>query len=223
LKPILFDDSSHASDADVKARLTKFLGDDLSRRVWIEEPVSDDLSLDFFGADVIGPGSAFLRLESKRTLRLKNLEQLIISLSSHSILGGGLSGAQALALAFDEHDQAGNNVIARWNHEFPGGADNPVIGEFEAHGTSLRDLGHAGQVRTTKSNAEGHRMSNLIWQPLSRQNGGCLGECLVFTKARGVGILGLPYLILNSVTAAGQFRATAPPQDKSNHLKKSLS
>jgi hypothetical protein len=137
LKAILLDDALHAAGADGEAGLAELLGDDVGRGVGVEEAVADDLAFGLVGADGVGLGAALLHQEGRGPSLLETVEHLIIPLSGEAVLAGGLEGAEALALALDEHDQARGDLVAGWDDQFAGRSDDAAVGEFESHGAGL--------------------------------------------------------------------------------------
>jgi hypothetical protein len=67
------------------------------------------------------------------------LEQLKISLFAEAQLVGGHGGTEPLALAFDEHSEAGDDEIIRKDRELSGGADDAMGRQVELHGSVLRE------------------------------------------------------------------------------------
>jgi hypothetical protein len=109
LKAVLLDDADDTPNADLEAGLAEFLRDDVNRGIGIEEAVTDDLSNDLVGADVVVFGAGLVALESRASMFTIEFEQLKISLLAELELVGGLGGAEPFALAFDEHGQPGDD------------------------------------------------------------------------------------------------------------------
>jgi hypothetical protein len=105
LKAIFFHDALDTAGADGEAGLAELLSDDVDRGVGIEEAVTNDLSFDLVGPDIVGLGPAFLTLEGEDAPLLEVHEYLIIPLSSNPILLGRLGPAQSFALSLQEHEQ----------------------------------------------------------------------------------------------------------------------
>src|SRR3954451_12513638 len=124
LKAVLLDHAFHAAGADGEPGLAELLGDDVDRRVGIEEAVANDLSFDLVGADGVGLGPAFLSLEGRGPLFPKECKQLIITLPGEAVLGGGLAGADPFALTFEEHEQTRCDFVVLRDEEFTGGSDD---------------------------------------------------------------------------------------------------
>ena len=61
-------------------------------------------------------------------------EQLKISLFAEAEFFGCLGGTDPLALAFDEHGEAGNDEVIRKNGELSGGAEDAEGRKVELHG-----------------------------------------------------------------------------------------
>jgi len=67
--------------------------------------MADDLAHDFLGAAVVRLGPPLPVLQSLTAALAEEFKQLIVTLPAVTVLLGGLSGAQALALAVDQHDE----------------------------------------------------------------------------------------------------------------------
>ena len=65
-------------------------------------------------------------------------EQLEIALFAEAELLSGLGGSNALALAFDEHGEAGDDEVIGENRELSGGAEDAMSRQVEVHGSVLR-------------------------------------------------------------------------------------
>jgi hypothetical protein len=142
LKTVLLDDADDTPNADWEAGLAELLRDDLDCGVRIEEAVADDLANDLVGTDRVAFGARLARLESCDPMFTIEFKQLKISLFAEAKLLGGLGGAEAFALAFDEHDQAGDDEVIGANGKLTGRADDAVGRQVELHGLVLQ--GKAG-------------------------------------------------------------------------------
>jgi hypothetical protein len=147
LQAILLDDTIHTPGADLEPGLAKLLGDDVDRGVGVEEAVADDLAFDLVGTDIVVFGTGFVALQSRASMLTIEFEQLKISLFAEAELVGGLSGAEPFALAFDEHDEAGDDEVVRENGKLSRGADDTVIRKVEVHGSVLRERAGCGEAR----------------------------------------------------------------------------
>ena len=83
----------------------EFLGDDGGGGFRIQKAVADDLTDQFVGTAVIGFGTAGQVLETEGSLLQVTRFDLEVALFGVVVLAGGGGGAQAGALAFDEHGQ----------------------------------------------------------------------------------------------------------------------
>jgi hypothetical protein len=137
LKPILLDDAFDAPSADGEACLAELLSDDVGRGIEIQEAVTDDLSFEFLGADIVGLRSSLLAREGLGSVFSKYFKQLIISLSSESQLLSGQSRSDPFAFSFDEHDQSRGDEVMGRDHQFAGRPDDVALGDFEFHGGDL--------------------------------------------------------------------------------------
>ena len=140
MKAELLDDPCNAAGTDGKARLPEFLGDDLSGGVGVEKTVTDDLALDFIGPNVVGLGPAFLSLKSQRTLLLKEIEHLIITLPGQAVpLSRG--GGTEFAFSLNKHEQTWGDLVDCWHDELAARADDPMVRQIECHGRFLQPRG----------------------------------------------------------------------------------
>jgi len=104
-------DALNASNAEGKAALTEFLGDDLGGDVGIEMAVADDLADDFGGAAVVGLGSALGAEEGAGAALGEGVEDLIIAPPGKAVLAGGGGCAEPLALALVDHGEFANDFV----------------------------------------------------------------------------------------------------------------
>ena len=139
MKAVLLDDADDTTSADREAGLAELLRDDVGRGVWIEEAVTDDLTNDFVGADMVAFGAGLVPLESSTSMFTIEFEQLKISLLAEIELLGSLGGTEAFALALNQHGQAGDDEVICKNRELSGGADNAVGRHVELHVQVLRE------------------------------------------------------------------------------------
>lgn len=91
------------------------------------------LSLDFRSAAIVPFRSARLVVERDGPLLLVGMEQLEIALLGVALLTGGVGGAQALALAFDEHGELPGELILIDERQGSLLADELVGGGIEVH------------------------------------------------------------------------------------------
>jgi hypothetical protein len=133
LRTVLLDDAFDAAGTDLEAGLTELLGDDVGRGIGIEEAVTDDLAFDLVGADMVGFGSAFLRLEGQDTILLKSFKELIIPLSCQAVLLGGVGDAEFAAFSLDEHEQPWGDLVALGDEELSSGSGDAAIRKDEVH------------------------------------------------------------------------------------------
>ena len=118
MKAELFHDAIDAAGADRKAGFAHLLGDDGRGCVGVEEAVTDDLSGDLFGADVVGLRPWLAALQGRGAVVTIEPEQLKIPLHAETVFGCGLSRAQTFALALDEHGEALRDFVVRADGEF---------------------------------------------------------------------------------------------------------
>ena len=134
MKAVLLDDADDTASADWETGLAKFLCEDVERGVGIEKAVANDLADDFVGADIVAFGAWLVAKQSWATLFTIELEQLKITLFAEAELLGCLGGTDPLALAFNEHGEAGDNEVIGKNRELSGGAEDAKGREVEMHG-----------------------------------------------------------------------------------------
>jgi hypothetical protein len=147
LKAVLLDDADDTASADRETGLAKFLCEDVERCVRIEEAVANDLANDFVGADIVAFGAWLVAKEPWAALFTKEFEQLEISLFAEAELVGCFGGTDSLALAFDEHGEAGDYEVVGEDGQLTGGADDPVGRHVELHGVILRETRGAEKRR----------------------------------------------------------------------------
>ena len=121
------------ASADREAGLAELLSDDVDRGVGIEEAVTDDLAIDFVGADGFGLGATFLVEERNGSMFLELFVNLIISLPREAVFVRRLCWPQTLALSLDEHEQSRCDLIIGVDEEFPGGADDTSFRKLIQH------------------------------------------------------------------------------------------
>ena len=134
MKAVLLDYADDTTSADRETGLAKFLCEDVERGVGIEEAVANDLANDLVGADIVAFGAWLIAKESWATLFTKEFEQLEISLFAEAELLGRVGGTGPLALAFDEHGEAGDDEVIRKDGELSGGSEDAEGGNVELHG-----------------------------------------------------------------------------------------
>ena len=134
MKTVLLDHADDTTSADRETGLAKFLCEDVERGVGIEEAVANNLANDLVGADIVALGTWLVAKESWATVFTIEFEQLKISLFAEADFLGRLGGAGALALAFDEHGEAGDDDVIGKNGELSGGTRDPVTRHVELHG-----------------------------------------------------------------------------------------
>jgi hypothetical protein len=127
LKAILFNDPLDASGADLDISLAKLLSDDVDRGVRIEEAVTNDLTFDLVGPNGVGLGSAFLVLKGENAPFLKLSEQLVITLSTHSILYGRRGSAEFFAFALQEHEEPWGDLVVGGDDQVAGRPNDPSL------------------------------------------------------------------------------------------------
>src|SRR3984893_18559588 len=71
LQPKVADHSLDAANANKMVSLLKLLGNDLSRSIWIQEPMTNDLTDHLFGAPIVGLWPAHFALQSQGALKFK--------------------------------------------------------------------------------------------------------------------------------------------------------
>ena len=138
MKAVFLDDANDTTSANRETGLAELLRDDVDRGVRIEEALADNLANDLAGPDIVAFGAGFLALESCASVLTVEFEQLIISLFAQFELLSRLGGAEPFALAFDEHDQAGDDKVIRQDRKFSGGSNDAAGGEVELHGLVLQ-------------------------------------------------------------------------------------
>jgi hypothetical protein len=127
LKAIPFNDPLDTAGADLDTGLAELLSDDVDRGVGIEETVTNDLAFDLLGPDGVGLGSAFLTLKGENAPFLELREQLMITLSTHTILHGSPGPAEFFAFSLDEHEQPRGDLVVGADDEVASGPDDAAL------------------------------------------------------------------------------------------------
>lgn len=135
MKAVVGDDAFDAAGTDDPARLAELLGDDVGGGVGVEEAVADDLADDFVGAAGGAFGAAFLAEQRGGAAVGERLAELEVALLAEAELACGGGGAEALALAFDEHGEFAGDLVVGAEGEGAGGADEELLLEIDVeHG-----------------------------------------------------------------------------------------
>jgi hypothetical protein len=143
LQAVVGQDAFHAADADRPSGLNEFLGDDLRRRIGVEEAVPDHLADDLGRTPIVPLGAAFLAVQSQRAPFAEGGAELEVALLAVAELFGGLERSQAFALTFDKHQQFAGDLIL-------GGYFKPA--PWPDQGMSLQiELCHGCLLRTGRS------------------------------------------------------------------------
>jgi hypothetical protein len=111
LKAIFRDDPFNTSNGDEVAILVQFLGNDLRRHLGIKKSIPYDLTYDLVGSAVIAFGAWFETFKSRSPSVRKLLKDLVVALSSESILFGCSTRAKPLALALVKHCKFKGNFV----------------------------------------------------------------------------------------------------------------
>lgn len=158
MKAVVGDDAFDAAGTDDPAGLAEFLGDDVGGGVGVEEAVADDLADDFVGAAVAAFGAAFLAEEGGAAAVGERLAELEVALLTEAELACGGGGAEALALAFDEHGEFAGDLVVGSEGEGAGGADGELLLEIDVEHGDTGTEGGAKEGRCGQDTA-GRRRS----------------------------------------------------------------
>jgi hypothetical protein len=131
LKAVVGDDAFDAAGTDDPAGLAELLGDDIGGGVRVEEAVADDLADDFVGTAVEAFGTAFLAEEGGGAAVGERLAELEVALFTEAELACGGGGAEALALAFDEHGEFAGDLVVGVEGERASSADEELTLEID--------------------------------------------------------------------------------------------
>ena len=152
------DDAFDAAGTDGPAGLAEFLGDDIGGGVGVEEAVADDLADDFIGAAVEAFGAAFLAEQGGGAAVGERLAELEVALLAQAELACGGGGAEALALAFDEHREFAGDLVVGPEGAGAGGADEELLLEIGVeHGGTC--TGWESEENRTEQDNAGRRRS----------------------------------------------------------------
>jgi hypothetical protein len=111
LKAIFREHPFHTADGKGKSILVELLGNNFWRDVGVEKAIADNLAYDLLGSAVGALGPGFVAFESLGPMVFKQLQELVIALSSVAKLFGRFAGAQAFTLAFHEHGKLESDFI----------------------------------------------------------------------------------------------------------------
>jgi hypothetical protein len=131
LKAVVGDDAFDAAATDDPAGLAELLGDDIGGGVGVEEAIANDLADDFVGTAVEAFGAAFLAFQGGGAAVGECLAELEVALLTEAELARGGGGAEALALAFDEHGEFAGDLVVGAEGEGAGGADEELTLEID--------------------------------------------------------------------------------------------
>jgi hypothetical protein len=141
LESELVDDPIYGSLADTKVALSEFLSDDFGACVWIQEPVTDDLTNKFLCSPVFGFGASFRAQESLAALFKKQGSDLEIALTAETKFSGDAVNPFRSAFAVNEHGQFSGDFIGIGNGKRSGFTLDVHFGKLERNhgGFSLGD------------------------------------------------------------------------------------
>ena len=117
--------------------LPQLLGDDLRGGLRIQEAVPDDLADDLVGSTIIGFGASGFAEQSDGALLQKAMAQLEIALLGIAEFASRRQGAQAVAVALEEHREFEGDFVIGQHRQGAGGAregGKGVLGESDHNG-----------------------------------------------------------------------------------------
>ena len=153
LEPELGDHAGDTAGANLPAGLAQFLGDHVGRGIGVEEAVADHLAQHLVAAAVVGLGAALVAFQGAAAALKIGLQQLVVALFAVAVFAGGAGGAEALALAFEQHGELAGDVVAGQHRQGTLGADDAAAGmiHFEhgeaSFGRGWSDAGKVAQGR----------------------------------------------------------------------------
>ena len=111
MQPVALDDALDAARADGQAGLGELLGDDLGGSVGVEEAVADGLANGFLGTAVVPAGAGGVVDQGGGAPQGEGGAELEVALFGVAEGPGGPGGAQAEALAGDEHGELAADLV----------------------------------------------------------------------------------------------------------------
>ena len=141
MQPVALDDALDAARADGQAGLGELLGDDLGGSVGVEEAVADGLANGFLGTAVVPAGAGGVVDQGGGAPQGEGGAELEVALFGVAEGPGGLAGAQAEALAGDEHGELAGDLVVGGERQGAGGAEQlaELAVESEHGGTSSEE------------------------------------------------------------------------------------
>src|SRR5207248_665539 len=128
--------------------------------VGVEEAVANDLADGFVGAAGGAFGAAALALQGGGAVGEKGAAELEVALLAEAELLSGGVGAEALALALDEHKELACDLVGGGDGERTGGADELLeLGIEVEHGRAS-----GGAMSPGERIGKGRAQSNEIWR-----------------------------------------------------------
>jgi hypothetical protein len=111
LKAIFREDPFNTSNGDEIAILVQFLGNDLRRHLGIKKSIPDDLTDNLVGSAVVALGPRFETFKPCSSSFPELAKDLVVALSSESILFCRFERAKTFALALIEHCKFKRNFV----------------------------------------------------------------------------------------------------------------
>jgi len=127
LQAIVRNDPFHAADAQSVSGLTELLGDHLRGGVGIQKAVPNHLANDLRRAPVVRLGATFLTLQGGGALRGKERAELEVALFAVAEFLGSQKRSQSFALALNEHQKLGCQLVVPGNREPSSTPDHNVL------------------------------------------------------------------------------------------------
>jgi hypothetical protein len=134
LQAVIGDNALNRTQADGEVGLAQLLRHDLSRSIWVQEKVAQDLPHRLIGTTIVGFGAGLLRLEGGNAALFEGGQQLIIALTAEAVFFGYSDDVLLEALAFDEHEEAASQNVLGGNGQGAGGAGELIGSRIEPQG-----------------------------------------------------------------------------------------
>ena len=107
----VFDHALDTTRADLQAGLSDFLSDHISRGVWVQESMPNDLTGHLLGAAVLAFWSPFFAREGLGAMKAKGLANLVVPRLAEAECLSRLARAEGVTFALDQHRQLSSDVV----------------------------------------------------------------------------------------------------------------
>jgi hypothetical protein len=134
LKAKLRQDPVYAPGADLKSVLAQLLCNHLAGKICIQKAIAHNLTNDLASPTIVGLRPASIADKTSRTMRMKDIPELKVSLTAEAKLPGGMRRTTLIAFSFHKHGQLNGDLVVRINRQGTMGADKRLRGDVKIHG-----------------------------------------------------------------------------------------